>query len=450
MGDSALHHILPRVTGPLEVKKYANFLCALRSRRQRSDRVDAKPIDMTIDFTTTCQLHCPYCAVGNGTMVRGISFMQPAMFAHIVRELGDTTFITWYFSTGEPLLHKKFGTLLSLTKEKQIFGAISTNLSLPLSDERIDDILLCGLSMISVSLDGANQETYSRYRVGGQYNLVMDNLGSLIARKKQFGLQFPLLEWRFLIFRHNEHEIDTARTMAKNMGVDLLEFYPGFAYDHAAPDQVAKMSIPMPAPYIQGPVLDAAEKRTDTSLRALLHKTAFAPPQGGTPVSKCDWLYYSAMIYPDASFGPCCVATDHNDDFTNLGEHETFLGAWNSEKFIASRKAFRENGKAGTVCDRCPLPPAQHYQFVQKVRAILLNAPDWVLHILHTDMERYFFDVDATYLPHELGGIRTLTAFDFDPARVAAELCDYAREANMCSAALTEMTDCLKKGVFST
>lgn len=446
MGDCALHQILPRVSAPLEVKKYVNFLLALRARRRRADTAIAKPIDVTIDFTTTCQLHCPYCAVGNGTMVRAVTFMQPDMFAHIVRELGDTTFISWYFSTGEPLLHKKFGSLLSLTKDKQIFGVISTNLSLPLTDERIDEILTCGLGMISVSLDGASPESYSRYRVGGRFHMVMDNLARLVNRKKELGLEFPLLEWRFLVFRHNEHEIDTARSMARDLGVDLLEFYPGFAFEHAAEDQVMKMTIPMPAPSIQGPAFDAAARRADTTLRALLRTATFPPPQGAEPVSKCDWLYYSGMIYPDGSFGPCCVATDHNDDFTDLGSHKTFLDAWNSEKFTASRKAFRENGKAGTVCDRCPLPPAQHYQFVQKVRGIVLNAPDWVLHVLHTDPDRFFFDVDAVYLPHELGGIRSLTSFDFDRRETLAAVCDFAREAGIPPAAVADVTDCLEKG----
>ena len=68
MGDLALPFVLPRINDPeLEVLKFINFLQALEDRRRRALRPSALPIDLTIDFTTTCQLSCPYCAVGNGT-----------------------------------------------------------------------------------------------------------------------------------------------------------------------------------------------------------------------------------------------------------------------------------------------------------------------------------------------------------------------------------------------
>lgn len=431
MGDSALHVILPRVTGEIETKKYTNFLLGLHERRQRHDRIVAKPIDTTIDLTTTCQLNCPYCAVGNRTMSRSVSLMNESMFSHLMTELGDTTFISWYFSTGEPLLHKKFGQLLSTSKEKQIFGVISTNLSLPLSDDRITDIIDCGLGMISISLDGASEKTYSQYRVGGKFDLVVDNIRRLVARKRELGLQFPLIEWRFLLFEHNQHEVAVAKAMALELGVDLLEFYPGYAPDQAEDSAVRKMTIPMPDPSVMGPALSLATARQDTTLRRVLAKRSFPAPEQRPFVAKCDWLYYSGMIYPNGSFGPCCVATNEEDDFCNLGDHATFLDAWNSDKFVASRRAFREGGKAGTVCDRCPLPPAQHYQFVQKVRGILWNAPDWVLKVLNRNMERYLFDVDETFLTQEMGAIRSLKSFEPPDRDVADEITRYARSGNI-------------------
>jgi 2-iminoacetate synthase ThiH len=71
MSDLALPYVLPRVRNPeLELTKYSNLLRALQARRSRASRVSALPIDLTIDLTTACQLRCPYCAVGNGTITR--------------------------------------------------------------------------------------------------------------------------------------------------------------------------------------------------------------------------------------------------------------------------------------------------------------------------------------------------------------------------------------------
>src|SRR5438552_4803360 len=141
MGDAALPYILPKIEDErLETIKFANLLSALRARRQRTTEVSHHPIDATIDLTTTCQLKCPYCAVGNGTIGRAITIMKPSRYRQLLSDIGDEAFIIWYFSTGEPLLHKDIGSLLSTSKHQRIFSAISTNLSLPLSIDRIDQL----------------------------------------------------------------------------------------------------------------------------------------------------------------------------------------------------------------------------------------------------------------------------------------------------------------------
>ena len=222
MSDLALPYVLPGIqNADLELVKYLNLLKSFQGRRQRTAQVDASPIDLTIDLTTSCQLHCPYCAVGNGTIVRQKRIMHDAMYGRILGDVGDPCFIIWYFSTGEPLLHKRFADLVRTSSHQEIFSVISTNLSLKLSDDTLEKLLTCGLGMISVSLDGATPETYAQYRRGGEFALVTDNLRRLIAIKQRLGLIFPLIEWRFLRFRHNEHEAALARTLATEWGVDV-------------------------------------------------------------------------------------------------------------------------------------------------------------------------------------------------------------------------------------
>src|SRR5689334_23307844 len=53
MSDLALPYVLPRINNPnLEFVKYSNLLKAFQARRSRTARVDAFPIDLTIDLTT--------------------------------------------------------------------------------------------------------------------------------------------------------------------------------------------------------------------------------------------------------------------------------------------------------------------------------------------------------------------------------------------------------------
>lgn len=65
---------------------------------------------------------------------------------------------------------------------------VSTNFSLKISDETIEKIADCGLEHSIVALDGSTQESYSWYRRGGDFNLVVSNiihLQSLLSKKKK-------------------------------------------------------------------------------------------------------------------------------------------------------------------------------------------------------------------------------------------------------------------------
>lgn len=461
MGDLALPHILPRVRDPQrEARKYANFLLALRARRAGAARVAHHPFDLTVDCATLCQLHCPYCAVGNGTIRRKPSLMDAALHERLAADVAPDLFLAWYFSAGEPLLHPRLHEHLARTAGEEAFTVVSTNLSVPLSPARQEALLRSGLGMLSASVDGASAATYGQYRRGGDFALVMDNLAGLVRRKREMGLQFPLLEWRFLLFSHNQHEVDAARSLAAETGLDLLEFFPGYALPPGDPGEqgVHPMTAPMPERPISGPAYDAGLARRETLIQRLAAEgappapvpvdTAEGTEAGDAAAShrRCDWLYYSGMIYPDGAFGPCCVATDADDDFTRLDAHPDFGAAWNAPAFLRSRAAFANDandgaqnatkdgggqnasgtgGRASTVCDRCPLPVAQELQFVQKVRAILRNAPDWVVRILSAAPDAFFLPADQRRLTVELAALHSPEALalgrahDVDPDALA-------------------------------
>lgn len=430
MTDLALPYVLPHIENKdLEYAKYRNLLMALQARRNRDFEVHALPFDLTIDLTTSCQLHCPYCAVGNETMSRTKLIMKDSMYARILQSIGEPCFIIWYFSTGEPLLHKRFADLVATSKDREIFSVISTNLSLRLSDESLTKLLTCGLGMISVSIDGATPESYVQYRRGGDFNLVADNVRRLVEIKKKLGATYPLIEWRFLRFRHNEHEEALARELAEEWGVDLLEFWGGAAPPEDSPhaDGVYATSVPLNGPSLTGPALDRLAKAQ--AERGILSRLVPGYAVGGTidlkkATPRCDWLYYSGMIYPDGRVGPCCIINDQERDFVqSVADYENYSEVYNSPMHVASRRSFVTGEKAGTACDTCPNPPAQHYQFRMKMRGILRNAPDWVVKILVRRPDHFFTPEDVQLIPevraiYECQGLIDVDAADDITARL--------------------------------
>lgn len=446
MGDAALPYILPTICDEnLRFFKYMNFIAALRDRRRLAASVRAYPIDATIDLVTLCQLKCPYCAVGNKTTQRKGSYIREDVFTWIANEILDATFITWFFSAGEPLLHKDVAELIGKVKEREVFSVISTNLSLTLSDEKIDGLLSNGLGMISVSLDGASPETYIKYRRSGQFDLVWKNLKRLIQRKQKLGVTTPFIEWRYLVFEHNQHELRLAKRMAEDIQVDLFEVFPGYAPKEPQSCDVRRATISLPKA-VRGPALDKGRLRTQTTLQKNLYgrKEAMSP-RGITDSPKCDWHYYGTMIYPDGAVAPCCVATDEEDDFSHIFHHKSFSDAWNDPVFTRTRERMRDNFPTGTVCDRCFLPASKHYQFVQKVKGILRNAPDWALKVLSSKPDMFFLPVDYELMPLETGAITSGEfAFDFDVEQAIRHISEMKLPGRLDDGFVAEVVDMLR------
>ena len=75
------------------------------------------------------------------------------------------------------------------------------------------------------SIDGL-EDTNHLYRIGVEWNRLMTNTRAYIAGGGR-------AVWDFLVFAHNEHQIDEARALAKEMGfIDFIEGQPhGFNYN---------------------------------------------------------------------------------------------------------------------------------------------------------------------------------------------------------------------------
>jgi|694.fasta_scaffold29900_3 MoaA/NifB/PqqE/SkfB family radical SAM enzyme len=396
--------------GELEFVKYANFLAAMLDRRERSPRAGSNPIELTVDATLSCQLLCPYCETGSGAITRKPANLKAAFHDDLMNALGDTAFFVQYFSNGEPLLNKGLPAMIREHRRRETFSLISTNLSLPLSAERIDDLLTSGLGFICASVDGTTAESYQQYRVGGDFGLVVENIGKLVRRKQELGLTLPIIEWRFLVFRHNEGELDKAVRMAFELGVDVLEFFPGSAPPGDSGQPVYLSAVPIPAP--TGPAIARALARTDRRLHRILKGQTHVEKERPREMQsrKCDWLYLGTMIYPDQGVAPCCLKAGQEYDFGHLDQDTSFESVWNGDSYLGARELFNGRGNHALLCTTCPLPPSQDYQFRSQLRAILRNAPDWALKLLGDNADRFFWPVDHHLCPVEIGALPAAAA----------------------------------------
>jgi MoaA/NifB/PqqE/SkfB family radical SAM enzyme len=86
-------------------------------------------------------------------------------------------------------------------------------------DELLENFVKYRFRCITVSIDGASDETYRIYRQGGNFDTVIRNVRKLNEFKKQYSSPFPELTWQFVVFGHNENDIPKAEQMAHDLGM---------------------------------------------------------------------------------------------------------------------------------------------------------------------------------------------------------------------------------------
>src|SRR5262249_33857897 len=88
----------------------------------------------------------------------------------------------------------------------------------------VERLVHSGIDEVTFSIDGARPESYAAYRRRGDFGKAFANLTSAAAAKRAAGRDLPFLNWRYILFTHNDsdEEMDLARRMADDIGVDRL------------------------------------------------------------------------------------------------------------------------------------------------------------------------------------------------------------------------------------
>lgn len=321
-------------------RKLSNYILIEAQKSSREEHVIGYPFWLVIDPTNICNLRCPFCPTGQNRNSRVKTVMPFDDFKKIIDELGPYLIHIDFCNWGEPLLNKDIYKMIKYAKGYNIDTKIDSNLN-HLTEEEAREMVNSGLDKLIVSLDGATPQTYSKYRVGGDFNSVMENLRILLEKRQQLERVNPYISWQFLVFRHNEHEIEDVKIIAKDMGIDNVGITKAFIGD--------KDWMPKNKEYCNYDVGKIKETEKDTSPTS----GYFKPPQN----PYCDWLWDAIVINSNGSVSPCCSVEDEKDDFGNIF-HTTFKEIWNSAKYKAARKYVRDkksvNIEGGNICIGCP------------------------------------------------------------------------------------------------
>ena len=316
------------------IKKLLNFFRIEAQLMLGSTKVSGYAYEWELDTTNICQLKCPLCHTGLGNVNRQKGTMHFDLFKKTVDEIKDYCIWLSLYSWGEPFLNKEIDRYVAYAHDANIATIISSNLNKPLTPDMAERLVKSGLDVLIVSLDGTTQDVYEVYRVGGHLDWVLNNIKLIVQKKEELGSKTPYIEWQYIVMRQNEHQVDDAQRLAKELGVDGIVFKE-VDFPHGEEDT------------------ELAERWLPASVSAPRRESPFEKPyhEGG---ARCWRLWRSGVVNWDGGYAPCCYLTDASDDFGEVNT-QSIKEIWNNEQYVTARGLFKDGFAPNTYvgCLNC-------------------------------------------------------------------------------------------------
>jgi MoaA/NifB/PqqE/SkfB family radical SAM enzyme len=169
-----------------------------------------------IDICYKCPLKCPFCVRQSPGGKEKIKESDDITLDEFQTILKSANHIAFCGQISDPIYHPKFLEIMEIiSKNPNKSFSIHTNGTRKSKTWWKQVFLFSGSNVTWIfGLDGADQETANKYRVNTKFNQVMDVM--------KLGASMEInVEWQFIVFKHNEHQIELAKTIAKDNNINL-------------------------------------------------------------------------------------------------------------------------------------------------------------------------------------------------------------------------------------
>jgi MoaA/NifB/PqqE/SkfB family radical SAM enzyme/SAM-dependent methyltransferase len=272
------------------------------SQAAREDFDLMLPRIFTVETSLACELKCPECERGTDLVTRKkgvLSLEKFKIIAEKIKPFGPQYLYLHLY--GEPMLNPE---IISIIRHASTFSKtnISTN-GMSLTEEKADQLITSGVTDVIVSIDGVTQETYEKYRVGGDVGKAFHSLEMLHSLNLNYGSHVNIVP-QFVVFGHNQSEMTAFSEYCNSIGLQ-----PTFKAPHIRhPSSFSFSDIPQ---FIRPHFPDVATQRQ--------------------AMSACVDPREVFTILLDGSVVICCYDYNGMTSFGNIFE-QSVLEIWNSPK----------------------------------------------------------------------------------------------------------------------
>jgi len=234
---------------------------------------------------------------------------------------------------GEIMLNPDLPKILETARNRGVITRADNGVNLnSANDVSLDALVRHRLRSMTCSIDGASDETYQQYRVRGSFTRVLDNIRKINELKDRLRTPFPIMNWQFIAFRHNEHEIETAEQLARELG---MKFTLKLSWD---PELEAKENASVAKKAGAKSRADFNEKSGDDYMGAICHQ-----------------LWNGPQVNWDGRMLGCC--RNYWGGFGANAFEDGLDAAMNSEKMVYARRMLegKELPREDIPCASCDI-----------------------------------------------------------------------------------------------
>jgi MoaA/NifB/PqqE/SkfB family radical SAM enzyme len=288
------------------------------------------PSGLSFEPGTACNLRCPECPSGNRSFTRQQGMADLNLFRSALAQMDNhLIWLNLYFQ-GEPFIHPRFAEMVAIGKKHRYYTMTSTN-GHYLSVENCHHIIDAGLDRLVVSLDGWDQQSYSRYRQGGDVQKVKEGIETLCRIKNERKSSRPYLVIQCLLFRHNLDQTEEIKQLIRRKGIDEVTFKKAQFYNLSKENPL----IPSDGTMTRYTPSGTGEYRIKSRLP-----------------DHCRRLWFSSVLTWDGMVLPCCYDKDADHRMGDAGS-EPFSKIWGGKAYNDFRRRVFFFRKTIPVCTNC-------------------------------------------------------------------------------------------------
>lgn len=174
-----------------------------------------------VELTSNCQASCPMCARNHHGGIENPLLKVESIGLDLFKQFCSVEFlqqlhtVTMCGNFGDPIINNELIEIVDYisSSNSKIRVDIHTNGSArSISWWKQLKSVMPENHLVQFGIDGL-EDTHHLYRVGTNFNKIIENAKAFIEEGGK-------ARWNFITFRHNEHQLDEARALAKELGFD--------------------------------------------------------------------------------------------------------------------------------------------------------------------------------------------------------------------------------------